>query len=120
MRLLQTLRLTDYQKIVLAKIVDAPTPKIAAQSITGDPNLSTATKQLADLDLIDYSPMRATVKPKGAEMMKDDNLIDVGNQLTDTGHQLAAVGKATRKDTEEMNQRNQNFEGFKLLGQLVD
>lgn len=110
MRLLQTISLTKFQQMVLAKIVSSPNPKVAANEVSANPNLAAARDMLAKLDIIEFSPTEALIKPKGVELMKDRNIMDETGQLTPAGEKLAAEGR-----TESPPTPGPNMESFDLL-----
>lgn len=110
MRLLQTISLSNFQKMVLSKIISSPNPKVAATEVSANSNLVRARDMLAKLDIIEFSPTEALVKPKGIELMKDRNLLDQSGALTPEGEKLAAEG---RTGPEEQPGQMERFDLFK-------
>jgi len=83
---------TDNQKAVLAKIVAAPTPQLAAAEISDTPNLAAARDMLEKMGLITLDDEGAHVTEQGNEVMVNQNLATPDGQLTDDG-QTAAHGE---------------------------
>ena len=83
---------TDNQKSVLAKIVAAATPQLAAADISENPNLSAARDMLVRMQLINLDNEGAHVTDAGNEVMVNQNLATPDGQLTDDG-QIAAYGE---------------------------
>lgn len=94
MRLLSTVRLTDSQKRVLAKIAAAPTPTVAGEAISKEPNLVSARNLLMKLGVITFVDNRAEITDKGQHLGKEENILDDSGGLTDEGNKLAFT-KAT-------------------------
>lgn len=90
MKMLNSVRLTDNQKRVIAKIVAAPTPKVAAEEISNGVNLIQARDTLVDLKLITQSlEDTAELTDTGTKVAQDENIIDVSGQLTPDGEKFA-------------------------------
>lgn len=89
MRLLSTIRLTDNQKRVLAKIAAAPTPTVAGEAISKEPNLVAARNTLMKLGVITFVDNRAEITDKGQHLGKEENILDDAGGLTDAGNKLA-------------------------------
>lgn len=100
-RVVPAFTLTNYQKKVMAKIIAAPTPKIAGEEITKDPQLVRARNVLLKISpsLISFVRGKATVTPTGLKIMKDENLVDDQGNLTDEGENFA-YDEEDLKDTE--------------------
>jgi len=89
MKTLATINLSDNQKRVMAKILAAPTPKVALDSISKNQSLIAARDQLAKIGMVSLNPNGASVTDKGTKVMQDEALVDEGGQLTPDGEQLA-------------------------------
>lgn len=76
---------TDHQRMVLAKIVSSATDKIAGEEVSRSEKLVTARDILADIGVITYTMGRASITPKGEQMMKDEGITDEMGKLTDQG-----------------------------------
>ena len=87
---------TDNQKSVMAKIVAAATPELAAADISDNPHLSAARDMLVRLDMIELNAGGAFLTDRGNEMMISQNLVTPDGQLTDDG-QTAAHGEEEAK-----------------------
>lgn len=101
MKLLSTVRLTDNQKRVIAKIASAPTPTVAAEKISADANLIGARNELMRLGLITYTDQEATLTDKGTHIGTQENVIDDSGQLTDLGNKLAFTDSKNQPDEGE-------------------
>lgn len=88
---IQLTRPTDNQKAVLAKIVAAATPQLAAADISDTPNLVAARDMLDKLGLIDIDDEGAHITDLGNEVLVNQNLATPDGQLTTDG-QKAAYG----------------------------
>lgn len=102
MHVLHSFRPTTSQKQVIATILSAPTPKVAATAISSKPNLKTARNLLGQLGLITFTDGAATVTDKGMALARDEGIADEGGQLTDVGQQL--VGNQPQNQTNSMGQ----------------
>jgi hypothetical protein len=90
MKMLDTVRLTDTQKTVICKIIAAPTPKVAAEDITGSANLAKAKDILMDLGLIKVSlEDHAELTDTGRQLAQEENLADQSGNLTPDGEKYA-------------------------------
>jgi hypothetical protein len=87
--ILPTIRLTNTQKEVMTRIIAAPTEKLAAEQIMKGRNKIAARDILIDLQLIEADHKAALVTPEGIQVMKDYNLLDDQEQLTDEGSTYA-------------------------------
>lgn len=88
MRELKAFRPTQSQKVVLASILSAQTPKLAAEQISAKPNLKTARDMLGRLGLITFTDSQASLTDMGMALARDEGISDEGGQLTDVGQQL--------------------------------
>lgn len=91
------IRPTNNQKKVLAKIIAAPTPEVAASEISQGRALVTARDMLAKLGLITIEDNKASVTDLGEEIMRNQNIIDDARQLTPDGEKLAYDKKQTQE-----------------------
>lgn len=91
MRLLSTLKPTQNQLTVLAKIVaNKDHPAKAASEISGSENLVSARNMLMKLNVITYSDTSAALTEKGEQLAKEQNIIDDSGNLTDEGQKLVS------------------------------
>lgn len=85
----EALQLTDTQKKVIARIVAAATPKVAAEDISKDPNIVAARDMLIKLGVITFSEgTLAALTASGKKLATDSNIIDAAGILTDEGNKL--------------------------------
>ena len=104
MHLLSTLRPTQNQMKVIAKIVASQdVPARAAAEISSNPNLIAARNLLMKLNVITFADNAATLTDKGQQLAKEQNITDESGQLTDEGNKLAS-SDADGKQTEEQPQ----------------
>lgn len=88
-RFIQNIKLTDHQKEVIAKIVSAPTEKVAANDISQGRNLVGARDLLVQLGLIEFKDNEsARLTDKGRTVATEENIIDDSGALTDDGRQF--------------------------------
>lgn len=88
-QILTTIRLSGTQKAVLTKIIASSTEEQAYEQISDGRNLVAARDILKKLGLIEFEEGSATVTDTGKQVMKDENLLDDSDQLTDEGQQFA-------------------------------
>ena len=89
-RVLANIRLTKHQKQVLAMIIASAEGNVPDEEISKGPNLTSARKMLTKLGLIvDTGENRFSVSDKGAQVAKDEHIIDDSGQLTEHGTKLA-------------------------------
>lgn len=88
MRVLKSFRPTNTQKQIMAMVLSAPTPKVAAEQISAHINLKAAREQLAQLGLLTYTGNSAALTDRGMALAYSENIADEGGQLTDQGQQL--------------------------------
>lgn len=88
MHVLKSFRPTNTQKQVLATILSAQTPAVAAQTIASTSNAKAARNILAQLGLISFTDGSAALTDKGMAVAYDSGIADEGGQLTDAGRQL--------------------------------
>jgi hypothetical protein len=89
MHLLNTIRPTQNQQIVLALIAQNKNkPAKAAASVSTGENMVAARNMLMRLDVISYTPSHAILTTKGEQIAKDYNIIDDSGALTPEGTQL--------------------------------
>lgn len=102
-QLIPNLRLTNFQKQVLAKIKAAPTKKVAGEEISSGEQMVAARNALLKVEpsLITFIRGEATITPTGQKVMQDENIIDATGELTETGKDLA-YGKEEQQ-TESFN-----------------
>jgi hypothetical protein len=88
---LSSINLTDHQKMVLAKAVEAGAIDEPSRVALSDAKFITARDILDELGAIEYSHETDLIKitPIGIEIMLQDNIIDESNQLTDSGKSYA-------------------------------
>jgi predicted transcriptional regulator len=120
MKLLQTMKLTDTQKQVLCKIVASPTELTALESIKGN-NMVEAKNMLLDLGLITFDDNEISITEQGLQLMRDYNLIDQQDQLTDEGSKHAFDdNNGSEDDLSGELPPEPNFESFSLIRQIND
>lgn len=88
MHVLKSFRPTNTQKQVMAMVLSAPTPKVAAEQIGAHINLKAAREQLAQLGLLTYTSNTAGLTDKGMALAHSENIADEGGRLTNQGRQL--------------------------------
>ena len=88
MKLLQTIRPTTFQQQVIASIIAAETPKMAATQIAANQNLQTARDLLAKLGIITYTEIDARLTERGTQLAVEENIADESGELTDHGQSL--------------------------------
>jgi hypothetical protein len=107
----EALQLTTNQKSVLAKIVAAPTPKVAAEDISQGENIVAARDMLIELGFITFADgVFAALTASGKKIATDENIIDDTGALTDDGRQVLTP------ETDILP----NTESYKLIKQLVN
>lgn len=101
MKLLDTVRLSDNQKRVIAKILAAPTPKLAAEEISDGANMIKARDILMDLGLITFTLNdQAELTDKGQQVAQAENLADESGQLTPDGEKFAYTNEFNAGDSD--------------------
>lgn len=101
-RTLSTIHLSDMQKSVLSKIIGSATPETAVEEISDGRNMVANRDILLKLGLIQTTERDAVVTDAGKEVMRDENLIDDSDQLTQDGQQYSqAKDPNDLKDTED-------------------
>lgn len=110
-RTLSTIHLSDTQKSVLSKIIGSATPETAIEEISDGRNMVAARDILQDLKLIDFDERRASVTDEGREVMRDENLIDGSDQLTQDGQQYSQTDKPGEMDDQEGGMADPGIEG---------
>ena len=101
MKMLNSVRLSDNQKRVIAKIIAAPTPKVAAEEISNGINLKQARDALVDLQLVSQSlDDHAELTDKGRQLAQDENLADESGQLSPEGEKYAYTDEFGGEDSD--------------------
>jgi hypothetical protein len=110
-QLIPSLRLTVYQKKVLAKIVASPTKRVAGEEVSTGVQIVAARDALLKVDpsLITFIRGEAALTPIGKKVATDENIIDETGALTDTGKDLAY----DKEETEPLK-----TESFQLLASM--
>jgi hypothetical protein len=72
----------------MLKVMTAQTPKLAAEAIIGDVEMSEAAEILANIGLLTMSPGDVSVSPQGEQVLKDLHLIDEMGEPTEEANQL--------------------------------
>jgi hypothetical protein len=99
--MLNSVRLNDNQKRVIAKIVAAPTPKVAAEEISNGVNITQARDALVDLGLVMFTLNdHAELTDKGQQVAQEENLVDDGGQLTPEGEKHAYTNEYGEDDAD--------------------
>ena len=89
-RVLTTVRLTQYQKTVLALVAAAPDGIVPDEDISKDRNMSAARKLLVKLGLlVNEKEDQYSISDAGQKVAKDEGIVDDGGQLTELGNKLA-------------------------------
>lgn len=88
MKLLRSITLSTFQKQVIAMIVAARTPKVAAADIASNHNLQTARNLLAELGIITFTETEAHLTEQGTQLAVEEDIADESGQLTDAGQKL--------------------------------
>jgi len=102
MRLLSTLRPTQNQLRVIAKICAAKDfPARAAAEISSDTNLVAARNLLMKLNIITFTDDNAALTDIGEQVALEQNIIDDAGEMTEDGNKLAAT-ESNGKPDEEM------------------
>lgn len=101
MKLLSTVRLTDNQKRVFAKIAAAPTPTVASEKISADANLISARNSLMKLGLITLSDDSAEITDTGYDVAQKNDVLDDSHQLTELGNKFAFTDSKNQPEKEE-------------------
>lgn len=104
MHLLNTLRPSLFQKQVLARIVGAATPKLAAAAIASSRNLMAARDMLVKLGAIAIMDDTAELTDKGMQLATDENIVDQSGGLTDVGTKLSTDAPPAPEPAEEQPQ----------------
>ena len=104
-RILTTIRLTEHQKTVLAKILASPEGNLPDEDISRGPNLKQARDLLIQLDMItNDGENKYSVTDKGQKIAKDENIIDDTGELTEQGQGLAYPEESGDKPAPETSQ----------------
>lgn len=99
MHLLSTIKPTQNQLRVMAKIIVAQDqPVKAASEISDDVSLVAARNLLAKLGLITFSDRDAKLTEKGQQVAHEQGIADESGQITDTGSKLAATNTDGKND----------------------
>jgi hypothetical protein len=99
MKLLDTVRLSDNQKRVIAKIIAAPTPKVAAKEISDGATMVKARDILMDLGLITVAlDDRAELTDNGRRVAQSENIADESGNLTPDGEKYAFTDEYNADD----------------------
>lgn len=117
MHVLSTIRPTENQKRVLAKIISSPTPTVAGDAISSGQGIVAARNMLMKLGLITLTNGTAAVTDRGTQVATAENIIDQGGQLTTIGKELAFSKDSGEADTEA--QKNSPMESFALIRELI-
>ena len=91
---LTNVSLNTNQKQLLVRMMSAATPLLAGKEVRNGSEAMTAAKVMIDLGLISYNNEEAVITDTGLQKMKDENLIDQSNQLTQYGNSLVSSGSA--------------------------
>lgn len=110
-KLVDTIQLTTNQKAVIAKIVAAATPKVAAEDVSHNPNIVEARKMLEKHGFITFREgVLAALTASGKKIAIDSDIIDATGGLTVEGNKL--VGNKEEAPT--------TMESYKFIKQLVE
>jgi hypothetical protein len=88
---LSSINLTDHQKMVLAKAVEAGAIDEPARVLLADAKFIAARDILDELDIIEYTHETdlISITQTGINIMQQNNIIDESNQLTEDGKAYA-------------------------------
>lgn len=89
MRILPSIRPTDNQRRVIARIIASPTPAVAGEAISGDVNLVAARNMLMKLGAITYAEGQAELTDRGMQIAVEENIASETGELTPSGQKLA-------------------------------
>lgn len=122
MRILSAVHPTENQKRVLAKIIAAPTPTVAAEEISNNANMVAARNMLMKLGVITFGAGEASLTDKGEQIAREENIADESGQLTDVGQQLAYGEQKQGGETEPPPPPGGglSLESFALLKELLN
>ena len=88
---LDSSRLSDSQKAVLAIIALSPSPVVAASTIEQRDNLVMARNLLMKIGAVEaIDGQSAQLTPKGEQLAQDQNIIDDAGEVTDDAQDLVA------------------------------
>ena len=104
MKVLDTVKLSDTQKRVLAKVIAAPTPRLAAEELSGDVNLVAARDMLLDLGLLQIVQGHASLTDKGRHVAREENIADESGGLTADGEEFAYSDSQGNAKTDQPEQ----------------
>lgn len=104
MKVLDSVKLSDNQKRVLAKIIAAPTPRLAAEELSGNANLVSAKNMMLDLGLIQIVSGHATLTDKGRSVAQEENIADESGQLTADGEEFAYTDASGQQTADQQSQ----------------
>lgn len=88
MRLLNTVRPTHHQKLVMAIVATAATPKAAIDRILGNTQLVAARDMLAKLGAVTFAGDHIDLTDAGMQLARDEALIDDAGQPTPNAEQI--------------------------------
>jgi len=116
MHVLKSFRPTTTQKQVIATILSAPTPTVAAGTIASKPNMKMARDLLGQLGLITFTDKGADLTDKGLALARDEGIADEGGQLTDMGQQLVGNQPAAQSNNMGMPEEEPPIGGVEAGG----
>lgn len=99
-RVLTNVRLSETQKIILARVVSADNPHVGYESINEGRNLVASSKELAQLGLLQINQGEANITDKGNEVLINEGLIDETGELTEEGQKYAEMKGPSEKGKE--------------------
>lgn len=85
---IDTVRLTNSQKKLMARVLNAPTPQRKSDEAANGEEMVLARKTLVKLGLLSYNLSAAKVTSDGKVVMRNANLIDENGDLTKEGNLL--------------------------------
>lgn len=107
-RIINSVHPTDNQKRVLAKILAAPTPTVAAEQISDNANMVSARDMMVKLGLVTVEGGEATLTDQGMQVATDEHIIDETGQLTKQGQGYAYSSAANGNDADVAGNVNQD------------
>lgn len=96
-RVLTTLRLSETQKIVMSRVINAPNEYIAYENVNEGPNMVAALKELVHLGMMEAGDGTLTMTDSGMSVLQNENIVDESGQLTQDGMKYAEMKGPSEK-----------------------
>lgn len=109
--IINSINLSEMQKVVLVKVLNSSSPNMAYNELTKNIKLITSRDILSKLGIINYDLNKEEVRltNKGFKIMTDNGLIDNIGELTDIGKKYLS-----------MNEIDESFELFREINLLLN